>query len=139
MNNAEKTNVESLLEITAEKIKGIVDVNTVVGDAVNVSKDISVIPVSRISYGFGGGGSDFQVKNAKSDTGASFGGGWGSGVTIAPVGFLVMKDGDVRFVQVEPFSGAVDRAIAMIPDAVKGISALFKMKKSDNKSDGAGS
>jgi sporulation protein YtfJ len=128
------SNVENLMGLTLEKIRSMVDVDSVIGSAIKVSPEVTVIPVSKVSYGFASGGSDFSCK--KPESVPLFGGGSGSGVTIAPVGFLVVSSDDVRFLQVDNFSGALDRAIALIPELVRKISKNIKNKnKNDENSD----
>jgi sporulation protein YtfJ len=123
--------VENLLGITAEKIKGLVDIDSVVGSEIRVGENIIIIPISKISYGFASGGTDFATKNSGDKD--LFGGGTGSGVTIAPVGFLTVNCGVVSFLQVESFSGALDRLIAMSPDIVNKIYSIFKNRRDKNR------
>jgi sporulation protein YtfJ len=127
--------VKNLLGITAEKIKGLVDIDSVIGSTIKISENISIIPISKISYGFASGGTDFFTKNSPNRE--LFGGGSGSGVTISPVGFLVINCEMISFLQVESFSGALDRLIAMTPDIVNKISTAIKNRhsKKEKKND----
>lgn len=113
--------VNSLLETTVDKIKGMVDANTVVGDQIVTPDGTVIIPISRINYGFAAGGSDLPSK-----TPGLFGGGSGAGVTVTPIAFLSVSHGNVRVIQVEPFVSSVDRAIQTAPDIVDKITSLFK-------------
>jgi len=119
------SNVGGLMDITMDKIKGMVDVDSVIGSEIKVDENITVIPVSKISYGFAAGGSDFTKKNSENNL---FGGGSGTGVTISPVGFLVINNGSVVFLQVESFQGAIDRLIAMAPEIINKVSSVIKKK-----------
>ena len=115
-------NINNFLGVSMEKIKQMVDVNTVVGDPIVLADGITVIPVSRMSYGFAAGGSDLPNK-ADRDI---FGGGTGAGVNVTPVAFLVVKNGEVRMLPVNSKPDSLDRAVSMIPDAVDKVVGLFK-------------
>lgn len=122
--------VKDMMDSAMNKMRTLVDVNSVVGTPVVVGDGITIIPVSKISYGFGAGGSDFE--NKVSSDAPFFGGGCGTGVSVSPVGFLSIVNGNVSFLQVESFHGAIDRLIAMSPDLINKISSSFKNKKKDN-------
>ena len=122
----ENTNISSLMETTMNKIRDMVDVNTVVGTPITTPDGITVIPVSRISYAFATGGSDFRVKEKP-----GFGGGNGAGVKIEPMGFLIVKDGNVRMVGVTPpANNSIDRAIEKAPELMDTIESVIKKRKS---------
>ena len=124
--------VKDIMDSAMSKMRTLVDVNSVVGTPVKVGDNITIIPVSRVSYGFGAGGSDFE--NKVSSDAPFFGGGCGTGVSVSPVGFLSIVNGNVSFLQVESFHGAIDRLIAMSPDLINKISSSFKKKdNNDNK------
>ena len=115
--------VNNLLGVTMDKIKQMVDVNTVIGGPVTTPDGTTVIPVSRVSYGFASGGSDLPSK-AQSSAGL-FAGGSGAGITISPIAFLTIHQGNVRVLQIEPYLSSVDRALEKVPDVVDKISGLF--------------
>lgn len=107
----------NMLDSTIEKIKNMVSVNSVVGDPI-VAGDVTIIPVSRVSVGFGGGGSDFVNKHASGGENP-FGGGVGAGVKVSPVAFLIVKDGTVRVLPVAaPANTTADRLVEMVPDTL---------------------
>lgn len=113
----------NMLETTMEKIKNMVNVNSVIGDPITTPDGVTIIPVSKISYGFGGGGSDFTTKN--SGTTNPFGGGTGAGVKITPIAFLVIREGNVRMLPVtQPASTTADRVVEMVPDVMDRISSF---------------
>ncbi|MEG2842184.1 MAG: GerW family sporulation protein, partial [Ruthenibacterium sp.] len=87
--------IQGLMDVTLEKIKSMVDANTIIGDPINTDDGTLILPISRISYGFASGGSDFPSKTTKD----LFGGGGGAGVSVSPVAFLIVKDGNVRMIQ----------------------------------------
>lgn len=116
--------IKDMMDTTLQKIKETLDVSTVIGEPI-ITGEVTVIPVSKISYGFASGGSDFPNKNAQE----CFGGGGGAGVTVAPVGFLVINGGDVRMIPVDSGINAVNQAIDMVPDIfdkIKDITGRLK-------------
>lgn len=126
-----KNNVGELFGITTEKIKAMVDVDSILGTPIKI-EDVTIIPVSKVTYGFGSGGSDFATKN-KNDL---FGGGGGAGITIAPVAFIVISDGDVRIKPISTGDDPLERAITLIPDAIDKLVDLVGKLKNKKKSDG---
>ncbi len=113
----------NMLETTMEKIKNMVNVNSVIGDPITTPDGVTIIPVSKISYGFGGGGSDFTTKNSGATN--PFGGGTGAGVKITPIAFLVIREGNVRMLPVtQPASTTADRVVEMVPDVMDRISSF---------------
>jgi len=115
-------NLPNMLQDTISKIREMVDVNNVIGEPIVVG-DVTIIPVSKVSVGFGGGGSDY-VKNVGS--GEPFGGGVGGGVKVNPVCFLIVKDGNVRMMPVAaPANTTADRIVEMVPDTLDKIAAFI--------------
>ena len=123
MNN----NVEGLMGVSVDKIRELVDANTVVGTPIVISDGVTIIPVSKVSYGFASGGSDLPSKSS-SDL---FGGGAGAGINITPVAFLTVKDGEINLLPVVSKPDTVDRLVSLVPDAVNKISELAKKKKDE--------
>lgn len=117
-----------MLEGTIQKIKEMVDVNTVVGNPITAAEGITIIPISKVSVGLGGGGADFA--KSKPNAGETpFGGGVGAGVKVTPVGFLIVKDGNVRMLPVaEPASTTADRLVEMVPETIDKISAFIESR-----------
>ena len=114
----------NMLENTVQKIREMVDVNSVIGEPITTPDGVTIIPVSKVSVGFGGGGSDF-VKNEN-----AFGGGVGGGVKVTPICFLIVKDGNVRMMPVaEPANTTADRIVEMVPDTLDKLTAYLDSKK----------
>ena len=112
----------NMLESTIQKIREMLDVNTVVGTPITTPDGVTIIPVSKVSVGFGGGGSDFANKTGENP----FGGGVGGGVKVTPIAFLVVKDGAVRMLPVAaPANTTADRAVEMVPDVLDKISSFI--------------
>ena len=124
--------IEGMMNTTLEKIKQMVDVNTIVGDPITSPDGTIIIPISKISYGFASGGSDFPSKTQTSKD--FFGGGAGAGVSINPVAFITISNGNVKMLQIDPYNSSADRIIGMVPDVVDKISGFVSSRKAE-KSD----
>ena len=117
--------VPNMLENTIAKIREMVDVNSVIGDPITTPDGTTIIPVSKVSVGFGGGGSDYVSKNVNKQENP-FGGGAGGGVKVTPVAFLIVKDGNVRMLPVAtPANTTADRLVEQIPDALDKFAAFL--------------
>ncbi len=119
-------NLEGMINISLEKVKGMVDSNSIIGAPITTPDGTTIIPVSKVSVGFGCGGSDFPSTSPKD----MFGGGTGGGVTIQPVAFLVLKGESVRMIQIADKNNVVERVANMVPDAIDTISGFINKKKS---------
>ena len=109
----------NMLESTIQKIRDMVDVNSVIGNPITTPDGVTIIPVSKVSVGFGGGGSDYTSKDT------ALGGGAGGGVKVVPVCFLIVKDGNVRMMPVAtPANTTTDRVVEMVPDVLDKIAAF---------------
>lgn len=124
--------IGSLMDTTMEKIKEMIDVNTIIGEPITSPDGTLIVPVSKVSYGFAAGGSDLPTKKENKDC---FGGGSGAGVTIQPVAFLTVYQGDVRLVSVDREEGTADKLVNMIPDVLKKVKGVFKKDKSESADD----
>lgn len=110
----------NMLENTISKIREMVDVNSVIGDPITTPDGVTIIPVSKVSVGFGGGGSDY-TKNQE-----AFGGGAGGGVKVTPICFLIVKDGAVRMMPVAaPANTTADRIVEQVPDVLDKIASFI--------------
>ena len=124
--------LSDMIHASMEQIRSMVDVNTVIGDAITMPDGLTIIPISRVSFGMGGGGADFTTKHPSATGQNPFGGGSGAGVTIQPVSFLIIKGESVRMLPIaEPASTALDRVIEMLPDLADKLSALLKKDKAE--------
>ncbi len=119
----------NMLETTIEKVRSMVDANSVVGEPI-VAGDVTMIPVSRISIGLGGGGSDFTTKTPNQEP--PFGGGMGAGVKVTPIAFIVIRGDSVRMLPVAAAPNTTaDRVVEMVPDVIDQISSLVNQKKQE--------
>lgn len=116
--------IEGILGVSMDKIRQMVDVNTIVGEPIN-TEGATIIPVSKVSFGFASGGSDLPPQAAE-----KFAGGAGAGVTVKPVAFIVIKaDGDVKLLELGSKSSALDSVVDAIPGVVEKIKTLIAEKK----------
>ncbi len=121
-----KPPLNELMETTMSKVREMVDSNAIIGEPITTPDGVTVIPVSRVSFGFGMGGSDYGKTTDK------FGGGGGAGVRIEPVSFLIIKDGTTRVVPVAlPALGAVDRVLDMVPEVVDKVENFVAKRKEE--------
>ena len=109
-------NLPNMLDKTISKMREMIDVNSVVGEPIAAAEGITIIPISKVSVGFAGGGSDYVSKHPnKHDN--PFGGGVGGGMSVTPIAFLVIKDGSVRMLPVAmPANTTTERIVEMVPD-----------------------
>lgn len=112
--------LEGLMSVTMDKIRDMVGSNTIIGEPIKI-EGTTILPVSKVTFGFASGGSDFGAKTTKE----LFGGGSGAGVSVMPVAFLVIKDGNVRTIQLADSSSTVDRALNMVPELVDKVSLFL--------------
>ena len=121
--------INNLMDTTLDKLKQMVDVNTVIGNPITTADGTTIIPVSKVIYGFASGGSEFNSKKEESKN--LFGGGSGAGVTITPIAFISVSNGEAKLLNISAYSDAQDRAIGSIPEIIDKITALFKKDKKD--------
>ena len=124
--------INNMVDTTIEKIKSLVDVNTIIGETIKLDDGTAIIPVSKVSYGFASGGSEFSGKKVNNEN--LFGGGSGAGVTISPVAFLtVNKNGNIKILHVEPVSSTTEKVIDLVPDVVDKIGSMIKKSDKNDK------
>lgn len=129
MDNNTKHPIGDMMDVSMQKIREMVDVNTIVGDPI-VAGDITLIPISKVTFGFTSGGLDYHGKNQPANSANSFGGGAGAGVNIIPMAFLVVKGDSVRVLSIAPPpTTTLDRVIDTAPDLFDRVTDLFKDKK----------
>lgn len=125
-----ETPVNKIMENTLEKMRQMVDTSTIIGEPM-VTGTTTLIPVSKVSYGFTSGGTDLPSKQNQE----LFGGGGGGGITITPVAFIVIENGKCRMMQINNYTSSADRAIAMIPELVDKLTELITAKKDEEAKD----
>lgn len=119
--------INNLMSTVMENIKGMVDVNTIIGDPVETSNGTVIIPVSKVGFGFAAGGSDLPVKTERQ----SFGGGSGAGVSISPIGFLVVSSDQIKLIPISANNTPVDKLIDYIPVAFEKINNMIQKNKDE--------
>ncbi len=124
----EKSSAAGILESTIEKVKDLVNVSTIIGEPMKVEGGVTIIPVSKVTYGFASGGSDFPSKSNQD----IFGGGGGAGVTILPVAFLVIDQyGNVDVKHITAFDNAAERIVGLVPEMFDKVSNAVNKAKMD--------
>ena len=117
----------AILASTIEKIRDLVDTSTIIGEAIYAEGGTTIIPVSKVTYGFASGGADFPSKGNKE----LFGGGGGAGVTITPVAFLVINNGDVTLKHITAYDNAAERVVNLVPEMFDKVTGLMNKTKKD--------
>jgi len=122
-------NLPNMLDNTISKIREMLNANSVVGEPITTPDGVTIIPISKISVGLGGGGSDFVSKNVNHHENP-FGGGVGAGVKVTPVAFLIINNGSVRMLPVAtPANTTADRIVEMVPDTLDKIASFIDSRK----------
>jgi sporulation protein YtfJ len=122
--------IEALMKTAMESIKDMITVNTIVGDPVETPDGNVIMPVSRVSCGFGAGGTDHQVESHREEGNFPFGGGSGGGVSVQPVGFLVVGHDQIRLLPVEG-NLVVDRLIDLAPTMIDKLQGVMHKRPAD--------
>lgn len=124
-------NLPNMLDGTIAKLREMVDVNSVVGEPITTPDGTTIIPISKVSVGFAGGGSDYVSKNPNSHENP-YGGGVGAGLKVTPVVFLVIREGSVRMLPVAtPANSAAERFVELIPDTLDKIVAFIDSRSKE--------
>ncbi|MBQ2000951.1 MAG: GerW family sporulation protein [Acutalibacteraceae bacterium] len=116
------TAIKGIMDVTMDKIRAMADADTIIGKEIKLDNGIVIIPISKVSFGFASGGSDFPSKTNKE----LFGGGAGAGISVTPTAFIVINNNDVRMLQISKKADATDKAIDMLPALFDKVTALFK-------------
>lgn len=122
-------NIKNIMGITMDKIKSMATADTIIGDPIVLSDTVTCIPVSKVSYGFASGGSDFGKTTPQ--TKANFGGGGGAGMSVTPVAFLVLQDGNVKILNIGEPTSDIEKIINAVPVAVEKVGDIVKKAKAE--------
>lgn len=131
---ADKHEVENLMRSTMENLRDMIDVNTIIGDAIETSDGTCIIPISKVSFGFASGGSEFgnstshEVAESQKKDKYPFGGGSGAGVSVKPMAFLVVKGDNVKLLPMD-YDTTIDRIVDSIPQVLDTFKGYFKNKQ----------
>ncbi len=120
--------INNLMSTVMENIKGMIDVNTIIGDPVETSNGTMIIPISKVGFGFAAGGSDIPAKNPGNE---AFGGGSGAGVSISPIGFLIVAPDQIKLIPVSSNNTPLDKLVDYIPVAFEKVNSMIKKKKDE--------
>ncbi|HIV87542.1 MAG TPA: GerW family sporulation protein [Candidatus Pygmaiobacter gallistercoris] len=120
--------LQGLMDVALQRIKEMVDSNTIIGNPITMADGTMILPVSKVSFGFASGGSDFPSKSPKE----LFGGGSGAGVSISPIAFLIVSGGGVKLLQLaSQENNTTDRIINALPEVLDKLQEMFKKEKPD--------
>ena len=119
--------IQGIMDTTLQKIKEMVDVNTIVGDPMTTPDGTTIIPISKVSFGFASGGADIATKNQTNSQ--PFAGGSGAGITITPIAFMVVSGADIRLIHVANNVTTVDKVVEMVPEIIDKAKAMFSKDK----------
>ncbi len=123
-----ENNIKGIMDTTMDKLRTLIDADTIIGTPI-VSGNLTLIPVSKVSFGMATGGSDFPSKNQN----GLFGGGGGAGVSINPIAFIVINGDYVKMLPINNDSTVIDKAISLAPELLDKVKALFSKEKTDNE------
>lgn len=133
--------IEGLMNGAMEHIRQLVDVNTIVGNPITTPDGTTVIPISKVAFGFGAGGSEFNAKPKENSDKAMFGGGSGGGVSITPIAFLTVNSEQIKLLPVKSASTTADKLIDLVPELINKFNKIAnqiidkKAQKEDDSSD----
>lgn len=124
--------INDMMGNVMQKVKEMVDVNTIIGNPITTPDGTTIIPVSKVTFGFASGGGDYPKATAQNRE--SFGGGGGAGVTIKPIAFLTVSGGNVRLIQIDENPNSIDKLVTSVPDVIDKIGAMIDKGKENAKS-----
>ena len=125
----EKNPLGNMMEITMSKIREMIDANTVIGEPITTADGVTLVPITKVTFGFGTGGAEIPAKDQQAE---GFGGGNGAGVQISPIAFIVIKDDTVRMLNVAPPADtALERIVERVPEVIDMVQEFFEKRKED--------
>lgn len=119
--------VSEMLSHVSENFRGMIDANSVVGEVINAGDGTIIVPISKVSFGFGGGGCEFDSKNAID---SRFGGGMSGGASVKAEAFLVINNGNVRLISMGGESSPVDKILDLMPGIIDKVNGFLEKRKS---------
>ena len=120
----------NMMDTTMSKIRDMIGANAIIGDPIQAGEGVTILPISKVSFGFAGGGSDFVPKGGGNQKENPFGGGTGAGVTITPIAFLIVRGENVRMLPISmPADSAMDRLIEQLPDLLDKVGDFMDKRK----------
>ena len=124
--------ISELTDSSMKNLQALIDSNSVIGKAITTPDGTTILPVSKVTFGYASGGSDLPATQKE-----LFGGGTGGGVSITPIAFLVIRSGDVKVLPVQPYQSTADRVVGMAPDLIDKVSGLVNKPKTEPAGSGA--
>lgn len=125
--------IQGLMTTAMESLQSLVETNTIIGDPIETPDGSTIIPVSKVGFGFAAGGSEFNSQSNESDATLPFGGGSGGGVSLTPIAFLIIKDENVKMVRLDQNSHLYEKFLDMTPQVIEKVEKMIKDKGSRNE------
>ena len=134
--------IDNLMLTAMESIRSMIDVNTIIGEPIDISSDITIIPISKVGFGLASGGSEFKdealqgyLKKQNSEEEIQyrlpFGGGAGVGASVSPVAFIIIQSGTVKLMPVE-YNNSLDKILDYVPDVFEKVNQIMKNREDNN-------
>lgn len=127
---AKDNKISEIMQTAIDEIKSMVDADTIIGNPITAG-EMTVIPVSKITYGLASGGVDLNTKSSQNKI---FGGGGGAGVSVVPVCFIAVVGGEAKILNISYADDLASKAVALVPELFEKIKSLFKTKKEESDS-----
>lgn len=128
--------IKEMIDGALDGIKGMVETKSIIGEPIIAQDGTIIVPVSKVSFGVGGGGSEFEAKNKQGEN--LFAGGIGSGATVKAEAFLVINNGNVRIIPMNASMTSIDKLIDLMPNAIDKANNFFSKRKKEKKANDNG-
>lgn len=127
--------IQGLMTTAMESLQSLVETNTIIGDSIETPDGSTIIPVSKVGFGFAAGGSEFSPQSTEEDATLPFGGGSGGGVSLTPIAFLVVKNDEIKMVRLDQHTQLYEKFLEMTPQVIDKVEKIMKDKgsKKDKK------
>ncbi|GGN48791.1 MULTISPECIES: GerW family sporulation protein [Oceanobacillus] len=127
--------IQGLMTTAMESLQSLVETNTIIGDSIETPDGSTIIPVSKVGFGFAAGGSEFSPQSTEGDATLPFGGGSGGGVSLTPIAFLVVKNDEIKMVRLDQHTQLYEKFLEMTPQVIDKVEKIMKDKgsKKDKK------
>jgi sporulation protein YtfJ len=125
--------IKDMIEGAMNSVQGMIDTQSIIGEPITAPDGTIIVPVSKVSFGVGGGGSEFSSKNKDGEN--LFAGGIGSGATVQAEAFLVINNSNVRLIPVNTSASSLDKAIDLVPGVIDKVNGFISNRKKEKNTD----
>ena len=137
-----ENSIKNIMDVTMDKLRAMVDANTIIGAPIDTKAGTTIIPVSKVSVGLASGGVDYASKTERADKNSNFGGGGGTGVSVVPIGFLTVdSEGKVDMININnpgnDIGSSIESIVEKLPAIMDKLKETFEKKKEEKKSEEA--